>query len=272
MNALMLYATAAKGYKSGGWDTSAASDYGRPSSELSQHLATAFQPESVWSYELGGKYLSEDRRFAANLATFIADYRNMQTNQFDPATAVFRTTNAGKARAKGVELETTGAFTPWLTLGLSYTYLLARYTDYVQSATQNNTGNIIPVSPRHNFHFSAETRFPLPRSLGSFNAGGDYTYRTQVHFADSNAEAQFLLDQSKFDGIVNLHATWNSNTDTWHVSLFATNLTNRHSVAYGTDVSGFYLTPAEVANPGNRVYSVERIPTRLVGLTVKHEF
>jgi iron complex outermembrane recepter protein len=272
MSTLMLYATAAKGYKSGGWDTSGASDYGHSSAQISQHLGTAFQPESVWSYELGGKYLSEDRRFEANVATFIADYRNMQTNQYDPVTAVFLTTNAGRARVKGVELETTEAVTNWLTLGLSYTYLSALYTDYVQSATQNNTGNTIPVSPKHNIHFTADTNFPLPGALGRLNVGGDYTYRTQVHFADSNAEPAFLLEQSKFDGIVNVHTTWNSDSDLWHVSLFSTNLTNRHTVAYAVDVSGFYLTPAEIANPANRVYSAERIPTRLVGVTLRHEF
>jgi hypothetical protein len=108
--------------------------------------------------------------------------------------------------------------------------------------------------------------------LGSFNVGGDYTYRTQVHFADSNTEPAFLLHQTKFDGLVNLHTTWNSESDTWHVSLFSTNLSNRHTVAYAVDVSGFYLTPAEIANPANRIYSVERIPTRVVGLTLRHEF
>jgi iron complex outermembrane receptor protein len=196
----------------------------------------------------------------------------MQTSVFDPATAVFITTNAGKARAKGVELETTEAVAPWLTLGLDYTYLLARYTDYVQSAGQNNTGNIVPVSPRHAVHFSAETLFPLGRSAGNLNVGADYTYRTEVHFSDTNSEADFLLKQSKYDGIVNAHTTWNSDSDRWHVSLFAKNLTNRHTIAYATDISGFYLTPTEAANPANHVYSVERIPTRLIGVTFAHDF
>jgi outer membrane receptor protein involved in Fe transport len=150
--------------------------------------------------------------------------------------------------------------------------MLARYTDYVQSATQVNTGNIIPVSPRHSVNFSAQTRFALPGAAGSINAGGDFTYRTQVHFADSNAEPAFLLAQTKFNGIVNLHTAWNSDSDAWHVALFATNLTNRHTVVYATNVSGFYLTRAEVADPASRVYSVVRMPTRLVGVTVKHEF
>jgi iron complex outermembrane recepter protein len=269
---LMLYATSAKGYKSGGWDTSASSDYGKPSAEVAQHLATPFQPEQVWSYELGAKYLSSDRRWQANAAAFIADYRDMQTNQFNPQTGVFETSNVGRARDKGIELETTEALTNWLTLGINYTYQNARYTEYVQSAAQNNTGNTIPETPKHSVNLNAETKFVLGSVPGSFNVGGDYTYRSAVHFADSNNETAFLLAQSKFDGIVNLHTTWNSRADQWHVSLFATNLTDRHTVVYATDVSGFYLTPAEAATAANRIYSVVRIPSRLVGLTVRHEF
>jgi iron complex outermembrane receptor protein len=269
---LMLYLTSAKGYKSGGWDTSASSDYGSPSSVVAQHLATPFGPESVWSYELGGKYLSTDRRYQVNAAAFVADYRDMQTDQFNPQTAVFQTTNAGRARDKGVELESTAALTSWLTLGLNYTYQLARYTDYVQSATQNNTGNVIPETPKHAVNLSADTRFTLPGLPGSMNLGGDYTYRTAVHFADANNEPTFILNESKFDGIVNLHTTWNSATDRWHVSAFASNLTNRSTVTYATDVSGFYLTPAEAANPGNRIFSVLRVQSRLVGVTLKYNF
>jgi hypothetical protein len=43
-------------------------------------------------------------------------------------------------------------------------------------------------------------------------------------------------------------------------------------VVYATDVSGFYLTPAEAASAANKIYSVIRTPSRLVGLTVKREF
>src|ERR1700730_15777388 len=185
----------------------------------------------------------------------MADYRDMQTNQFNPQTGVFETSNVGRARAKGIELETTEALTSWLTLGFNYTYQLARYTKYLQSAVQNNTGNLIPETPRHSINLNAETKFVLGPSLGYVTVGGDYTYRTAVHFADSNAEPAFLLDQSKFDGIVNLHTSWSSSTDQWHVSLFASNLTNRHTIVYATDVSGFYLTPAEAARHANRGYT-----------------
>ena len=142
----------------------------------------------------------------------------------------------------------------------------------MQSNAQNNTGNTIPETPKHSVNLNAEAKFGLGSALGYVTVGGDYTYRTAVHFADSNAEPAFLLDQSKFDGIVNLHTSWNSPSDQWHVALFASNLTDRRTVVYATDVSGFYLTPAEAASTANRIYSVVRTPSRLVGLTVKREF
>jgi iron complex outermembrane receptor protein len=268
---LLLYATAARGYKSGGWDTSASSDYGSSSAAVSQHLGTPFQPEKVWSYELGSKYFAPGRRFELNAAAFIANYRDMQTNQFNPQTAVFETRNAGRARAEGLELEALGRPTRWLTLGLAYTYDLARYTEYVQSSAQNNSGNRIPETPRHNVHLSADTRWSLGGVPGEFNVGGDYTYRTKVYFADSNSEPDFILNQSKFDGVINLHAIWNSESDKWHATLFANDLTNRNPVVYATDVSGFYLTPTEARNPANKLYVVTRAQSRLFGLTLRRD-
>jgi len=268
---LLLYATAARGYKSGGWDTSASSDFGSSSTAVSQHLGTAFRPETVWSYEIGSKYVSPARRFELNAAAFIADYKDMQTNQFNPQTAVFETRNAGAARAEGLELEMVGAPTRWLTLGLAYAYDLARYTEYVQSLSQNNTGHRIPETPRHNIHLSAETRGSIQSLPGTFNVGGDYTYRTKVYFSDSNSEPDFILRQGRFDGIVNLHAIWNSESDKWHATLFASDVTNRRPVVFATDVTGFYLTPGEAADPANKIYAVTRAPPRLIGLTLRRD-
>jgi len=160
---------------------------------------------------------------------------------------VFETRNAGRARAEGLELETLGTPTRWLTLGLTYTYELARYTEYVQSSAQNNSGNRIPETPRHNVHLSADTRWSIGLIPGEFNVGGDYTYRSKVYFSDSNSEPNFILNQSKFDGVINLHAIWNSPSDKWHATFFANDLTDRNPVVYATDVSGFYLTRAKRA-------------------------
>ncbi len=268
---LMTYATIAKGYKSGGWDTSAASDFGKPSATVATALGTPFEPERVWSYELGSKYVSSGRRLQANLAAFIAHYTDMQTNHFNPQTLVFQTTNAGAAQAKGIELETTALPVRWLTLGLTYTYDFARYTNYVESPAQNNTDNRVPETPRHNIHASAETRFAVPAIPGSVSFGGDYTYRTRVYFSDENAEPTFIQQQSKFDGILNMHLTWDSINDKWHATLFGTNLSDRRSIVFGTDVSGGFLTPAEAADSANRIYSSVRNQSRMIGVTFRRD-
>jgi outer membrane receptor protein involved in Fe transport len=184
---------------------------------------------------------------------------------------VFETRNAGRARAEGLELEAFAAPTRWLTLGLAYTYDFAHYTEYVQSAAQNNTGNRLPETPRHDIHLSAEATWSTDLLPGQFEIGGDYTYRTKVYFSDSNSEPAFILDQSRFDGIVNLHAIWSSESGKWHASFFANDLTDRRPVVYATDVSGFYLTPAEAANPASKIYVVTRGQSRLIGLTLRHD-
>jgi hypothetical protein len=79
------------------------------------------------------------------------------------------------------------------------------------------------------------------------------------------------LNQSKFDGVINLHAIWNSPSDKWHAIFFANDLTDRNPVVYATDVSGFYLTPSEASNPANKLYVVTRAQSRLIGLTVRRD-
>ncbi|MDB5978576.1 MAG: hypothetical protein JWR07_5336, partial [Nevskia sp.] len=90
-------------------------------------------------------------------------------------------------------------------------------------------------------------------------------------FSDSNAEPAFIQQQSKFDGIVNMHLIWNSVSNKWHATLFGTNLTDQRSVVYGSDVSGGLMVPAEAADPANRIYVVVRNQSRLFGITFRRD-
>ena len=77
----------------------------------------AFDPEKVDSFELGWKAALFNRRLQLASAIFDAEYKDVQV----PGSAggiingvptfVGVTTNAGKARFRGVELETNGV--PW---------------------------------------------------------------------------------------------------------------------------------------------------------------
>ena len=72
----------------------------------------SFEPETVDSYELGWKGSAIDRRLQWAVAVFNADYKDVQIPASVPCivntipTFCGLTSNAGKARFRGVEVET----------------------------------------------------------------------------------------------------------------------------------------------------------------------
>ena len=96
----LIYASATKGYKSGGFNFTATSP-----------AIAGFAPESVWSYEGGAKTEWFEHRLRVNATGFLYDYRNLQVSQLvGPGT--FSIGNAAAATGKGAELEAIGKPTP----------------------------------------------------------------------------------------------------------------------------------------------------------------
>jgi iron complex outermembrane receptor protein len=97
---LLLFASATRGFKSGGWNAR-----GTAASEL-----LPFGPEKVWSYEAGIKSDLFDRRVRANLTVYFQDTKDLQTpSAFVRAngTLAFITRNFADYENKGAELELT---------------------------------------------------------------------------------------------------------------------------------------------------------------------
>ena len=96
---LLVFASATRGFKSGGWNARATS--------AAQLLP--FAPEKVWSYEFGIKSDLMDRKLRANLTFFYLDTKNLQTPSafINPATGAptFITRNFANYRNKGIEAE-----------------------------------------------------------------------------------------------------------------------------------------------------------------------
>ena len=70
-DAMMLYATWSRGYRSGGFS-------GRGQTVIS--ATTPYDPETVSVYEVGAKTEWFDRRLALNVAGYYTDYKNIQQN------------------------------------------------------------------------------------------------------------------------------------------------------------------------------------------------
>jgi iron complex outermembrane receptor protein len=89
-----VYATAARGFKAGGFNSAAP-----PGSD-------AYGEEHSWNYEAGMKSDWLGERLSVNLAVFYLDWRDLQVNVPNPLVpAQFYITNAGSATSKGAELE-----------------------------------------------------------------------------------------------------------------------------------------------------------------------
>lgn len=185
---VLLYATAARGFKSGGFDGRATTDF----------AFTPFRPEFVWSYEGGAKTSWLDDHLVANAAIFYNNYTDIQVTSFgaDPVTGVFvsRFTNAAKARTYGAELELLAQPTRQLSLDASLGYLNARYDKFdilVGSVVTDVTDRALVNAPRWNASLGATYKVPLGRALtGTFHIDGAYRSRVATEITDSPLLAQ----------------------------------------------------------------------------------
>ncbi len=117
---LLLFASATRGFKSGGWNARA----------TATNAFLPFGPEKVWSYEAGIKSDWFDRRLRANLTFFYTDVSDLQTPSALVApngTATFITRNFADMRNKGVEAEFTVLPADGLTLYANIGYQDAKF-------------------------------------------------------------------------------------------------------------------------------------------------
>ena len=101
-----VYGTVAQGFKAGGFN------------ELSVNNDNnlTFEPESTTSWELGTKTRLYEGIATANLTLFWQDVEDLQVFVVDPDAMLVSVRNAGKARSRGVELDSSWLATDWLTL------------------------------------------------------------------------------------------------------------------------------------------------------------
>src|ERR1700730_4224701 len=261
---VLTYATVAKGFTSGGFDGSASTNAG---------LRSPFNPEKVINYEIGAKITALDRRLNINTALFLANYTDLQRTAFDssPGVNAYRTTNAGKARVKGVETELTYVPAKWLTLAMNYAYTDAKYLEYNvfqdDGSVISYSGNTMPQTPKQQVHVSGEVTAPWSVASGEVFAGADYTYRSEIQFVDANDTPQAILDKTRFNGLVNAHVGWRSAGDKLTVNVFARNISDKRPLVSFPDFTPYFATPDEFGDPKNHIYLTRYIPGRIIGVT-----
>ncbi len=247
-NDLMLYATAAEGYRSGG------SNFPLPANpiceaELLNKIGTptapsGYEPDSLWNYELGLKSTVAEGRVAMTLAVFLMDWTNMQIG-VSPLCGLGGTTmNAGKVQSKGFEYELDAAVSENFTLGFGVAYIDATFSEDASfgfAFSYADEGSRIPNVAKWSGNIRANYRIPISDRIEGF-VGGTLTYLgDRVAIPASGGSVPTVKDAYE---VLNLRAGVVINDD-WSVELFAENLTNSNPsftglplAVLGTEIGG----------------------------------
>ena len=212
-DATLVYASVTRGFKSGVINVGSRND--------------VINPEYVWSYEVGIKTATADRKLQANIAGFYMDYTDLQVGFVD-ASSVVTTVNAASARNYGVEAELRAKPLPGLTLELFGTYLNAKYRrfttgDYRQGFAQISVaGNRLSNAPEFSFRAGGNYDIPIG-SAGKLNARAEVNWQDRVFFTEfNNADAT----QAPY-ALINAGLRFTSADDKFTVDIWGRNLANK---------------------------------------------
>jgi outer membrane receptor protein involved in Fe transport len=139
-----MYASVAKGFRSGGFNPVGQPNYG---------------PENVRTEELGTKISLLDRRLNANMDVFYSDYTGYQTVGFTVANPVNIISNAGDIWIKGIETDLSWRPLDQWILSFNGTYVDSAFYKISASGTAFAVGDRPDLVPRYTLTGSAQNDF-----------------------------------------------------------------------------------------------------------------
>ena len=260
-----LYASWSQGFKGGGFDprgqTSACrTSVGGACNAQQVYDFMAFDPETVDTYEIGWKAAMWDRRLNWAIAVFNSDYKDVQipgsigTTVGGMQTFIGITTNAAKARIRGVEFEGNVALVRGsggtLTYSWSLGYLDAKYLSYIDSRGLD-VANRRAIQNTPDWTASSTLTYAVPLGDGNLTVSGTAAYR--------GASQQFelatpMLDQPAYT-LFDANIVWDIN-DHFSIGLHGRNLTDERYIVAGynflaqnPDTGAFIMTPGGAYTP-----------------------
>ena len=246
-----IYASYSKGFKGGGFDPrgvgTAAPDLngnginGARGDQADIYNFLSFDPETVESYEVGYKASLLDRRVTVALAAFQANYTDVQipgsvgviVNNVQTFAGI--TTNAGKARIKGLEFEGNviaardfGTDGDSLNFSWSLGYIDAKFLRYIDSRG-------VDVAKKRRFQntpdwtASGTLGYTTPLKDGSLSVSTTLSYRGDSQQFELRTPG---LDQKAFS-LLDANIVWSAPGDRWSIGVHGRNLTDKRYIVSG---------------------------------------
>lgn len=138
------YASAAKGFRSGGFNAN-----GQP----------PYQPDTVWRYEIGTKMRFPSARLKADADVFLADYTNYVVVGYDVENPADIYHNGGDVRIKGVEGDVSWIPLPDWIVSITADYIDGRFVSVNVLGADYRVGDPVDMVPRYSAAVSAERDF-----------------------------------------------------------------------------------------------------------------
>ena len=194
---LNVYASASQGFRVGGVNLS-----------RSPLDPTTFEPDSLWAYELGAKFVAYDGRLSGNLAAFFNDWSDIQIFQFGLGGGIVL--NGGEAHTAGLEGQLNFRLADSLVAGVGGSIMQANFDETVAASGIFEDARIPDVAERN-----VSVRLDYSSALA--NGWGYFAHLDAIYAGD-----QVNPDQSgKQDSAITLNARTGLVLENWEVALFA---------------------------------------------------
>ena len=205
----MIYASAAMGWRPGGiFNQTVMAFLPIPFEDV------AYEKETSWTFEVGSKNEFLDGALRVNLALFHTEYKDFQ-DEFSLGTLTKVLKNAGRAEAKGLELDAEADLGPYLTLTASLGIVDARYKIYTDDAGADFSGKKIAGVPNFNAALGAKVRY------GGFYAIPEVRFKGKTFWDRANGFHE--------DGFSTLHLKASYDSGTGEIYIWGDNLTDEYA-------------------------------------------
>lgn len=254
---IMLYVTAANGFKSGGFN-------GAPGSGLNSDVV--YDPEESMMFEVGAKTTLWDGRAQINVAVYDTKLTDWQAISFDGDSGSFLVNNAGEKSVRGVDLDATLLLTEHLKLIAATAYLDAKFDEFKVAQCEPGDPLQIPAAPVGLCDFTGETPWDSPQwrnslilvyerniALGEFYVQPEYSYTDETNVSSKLG----VFSDERYE-LFNLRVGLRA--ESWEAVLWCNNLMDETAAAVASD--------APTLGRGRTYYMM---PPRMYGATLRYQ-